>query len=116
MKNNAVILGKNLRNYIEQSGMLDKEVASAVGVSPATLSEWTKGKKYPRIDKIELLANLFHVQKSDLIEEKKEENNSQSEEEFVRRFALLTPDQQRQVLEYEAFLLSTHGSGPSPRK
>lgn len=63
------IFGCNLRRYVEQSGMLSKDVAAAVGVSPATFSEWMNGKKYPRIDKIEMLANLFHIQKSALIEE-----------------------------------------------
>ena len=66
---NAEILGRNLRRYVDQSGKLGKDIAAIVGVSPATFSEWMNGKKYPRIDKIELLANYFHIQKSDLIEE-----------------------------------------------
>ena len=66
---NAEIFGCNLRKYVEQSGKLGKDVAAAVGVSPATFSEWMNGKKYPRIDKIEMLANFFHIQKSDLIED-----------------------------------------------
>ena len=70
---NAEILGKNLRRYIEQSGKMDKEIAEAVGVSAATITEWTKGRKYPRINKIEALARYFHIQKSDLIEEYHEE-------------------------------------------
>ena len=66
---NAEIFGRNLRMYLEQSGKLAKDVAAYVGVAPATFSEWVNGKKYPRIDKIEMLANYFHIQKSDLIEE-----------------------------------------------
>ena len=66
---NAEILGRNLRRYVDQSGKLGKDIASIIGVSPATFSEWMNGKKYPRIDKIEMLANYFHIQKSDLIEE-----------------------------------------------
>ena len=37
----------------------------------STVSEWLAAKKYPRIDKIEILANYFHILKSDLIEEEK---------------------------------------------
>ena len=33
-----------------------------------------KAKKYPRIDKIEMLANYFRIQKSDLIEDKAKKN------------------------------------------
>ena len=33
------------------------------------MTDWLKAKTYPRIDKIELLANYFSVSKSDLVEE-----------------------------------------------
>ena len=36
----------------------------------STVSEWISAKKYPRIDKIEMLANYFNVKKSDLIEDR----------------------------------------------
>ena len=35
-----------------------------------TFSDWINAKTYPRIDKIELLANYFGVLKSDLVEDK----------------------------------------------
>ncbi|MCR5072767.1 MAG: hypothetical protein K6A39_02915, partial [Clostridiales bacterium] len=37
-------------------------------------TDWEKGNTYPRIDKIEMLANFFHIQKADLIEEKSRED------------------------------------------
>ncbi|MBQ5655913.1 MAG: helix-turn-helix transcriptional regulator, partial [Bacteroidaceae bacterium] len=46
----------------------------AIGVSYYTLTDWVKGKKYPRMDKVEKLANYFGILKSDLIEEKSEEH------------------------------------------
>ena len=39
-----------------------------------TFCDWVNGKKYPRMDKIEILANYFGILKSDLIEEKTEEH------------------------------------------
>ena len=65
---NAEIFAKNLKYYLEKSGKTQKEVALAIGVTPASLNEWIKAKKYPRIDKIEMLANYFGILKSDLIE------------------------------------------------
>lgn len=62
---------KNLRIYLDRSGKTQKELAEIIGVSAPTMHDWLKGKKYPRIDKIELLANYFGILKSDLIEEKK---------------------------------------------
>ena len=67
---NAEIFAKNLKYYLEKSGKTQKEVALAIGVTPASLDEWIKAKKYPRIDKIEMLANYFGILKSDLIERK----------------------------------------------
>lgn len=67
---NKEVFSKNLRFYLEMTNKTQKDVALAIGVTPASLNEWLKGKKYPRIDKIELLARYFGILKSDLIEEK----------------------------------------------
>ena len=67
---NKEILAKNLVYYVERSGKTQKELADIVGVAYSTFNDWCKAKKYPRIDKIEILANYFGIQKSDLIEEK----------------------------------------------
>ena len=67
---NAEIFAKNLKYYLDITGKTQKEVALAIGVTPASLNEWTKAKKYPRIDKIEMLAIYFGILKSDLIEDK----------------------------------------------
>lgn len=65
---NKEIFAKNLIRYINMYGKEQKEVAEAVGVAPSTFNAWVKAKKYPRIDKIEELANYFGILKSDLIE------------------------------------------------
>lgn len=67
------VFSKNLRYYMESRGKNQKELAEIVGVSAPTMNDWIKGKKYPRIDKIEILANYFGILKSDLIEDKKEQ-------------------------------------------
>lgn len=68
------VFAKNLRYYMESRGKNQKELAEIVGVSAPTMNDWLKAKKYPRIDKIEILANYFGILKSDLIEEKTEEH------------------------------------------
>lgn len=64
------VFAKNLRMYMEHAGKNQKEMAAIAGVSAPTFNDWLKAKKYPRIDKIERLANYFGILKSDLIEEK----------------------------------------------
>lgn len=66
------VFAKNLKYYIKKNNITQKELAEAIGVSSPTLNEWIKAKKYPRIDKIDKLANYFKIMKSDLIEDKSE--------------------------------------------
>ena len=85
---NKEILAANLRCYIERSGKTQKELADIVGVKYSTFNDWVNAKKYPRIDKIEMLAAYFGIQKSDLIEakltEEKEKDNDIMADIIVR--------------------------------
>lgn len=67
---NKEILAANLRYYIERSGKTQKDFADIIGVKYSTFNDWINAKKYPRIDKIEMLAAYLGIQKSDLIEKK----------------------------------------------
>ena len=69
---NREVFAKNLSKYLARSGRSQREMAEIVGVSPSTFNDWVNGRKYPRIDKIEFMANHFGILKSDLIEDKKE--------------------------------------------
>lgn len=65
------IFSKNLNSYIEASGKTQLEIAKNIGVSPQTFNTWCKGIAIPRMGKVQALADYFHINKSDLIEEKK---------------------------------------------
>lgn len=67
------VFARNLRKYMDRSGKSQKDMADIVGVSTATFSDYINAKKYPRIDKIDILADYFGILKSDLIEDKGEE-------------------------------------------
>lgn len=71
---NKETLSKNLKYYIEKSGKDRGELAEIWGFPYSTLTEWINAKKYPRIDRIEIMADYFGILKSDLIEEKTEEH------------------------------------------
>ena len=76
---NKEIFAKNLERYLNRSGKSQREMADIVGVSSSTFNEWLRAKKYPRIDKIEFLANYFGIQKSDLIEKEEDKKISPDE-------------------------------------
>jgi len=69
------IFSKNLKRYIDESGKERKELAEMWGVPYSTITEWINARKYPRIDKIEMMANYFGISKSDLIENRTEKKN-----------------------------------------
>lgn len=65
---NKEIFSKNLRFYMEKAGKDRNQICDDLGFKYTTFADWYKGNKYPRIDKIEMLANYFGILKSDLIE------------------------------------------------
>ena len=65
------VFSRNLQKYMALNGKSRKEVCQALGYSYFTFSDWVNGKKMPRMDKVEQLANYFGIKKSDLIEETK---------------------------------------------
>ena len=96
------IFTKNLNSYIEQRGKTQLEIAKSIGVSPQTFNTWCKGIAIPRMGKVQALADYFHINKSDLIEEKKQDDetpailqyynvlNDLGKKEATKRFEELT--------------------------
>ena len=64
------IFADNLQKYMKEKGVSRKELGEALGISYYTVTSWVNGSKYPRMDKVEMMADYFGVKKSDLIEEK----------------------------------------------
>ena len=102
---NKETFAKNLSFYIDRHGKEQKEIAEIVGVAPSTFNAWIKGKKYPRIDKIELLANYFGILKSDLIEEHNSRASlrkisiTEAEQKLLDLFRRVPENQQDMVLQ-----------------
>ena len=67
---NKKVMARNLAYYVSKSGKTQKELSAIVGVATSTFNDWMRAKKYPRIDKIEILSEYFGCLKSDLIEDK----------------------------------------------
>ena len=67
---NKEIFAKNLNYYMNINNKTRMDVARDLEQPYTTVVSWCKGEFYPRIDKIQLLANYFGIQKSDLVENK----------------------------------------------
>ena len=66
------IFSKNLNYFLSQMNKTQKEVADAISVSPQTFNTWCQGIAIPRMGKVQKLADYFHIEKSDLIDERNE--------------------------------------------
>lgn len=64
------IFAKNLNGLLSATGVKQYELSERLGVSESTVSSWCSGAKMPRMSKIDQMAIMFGVSRSDLLEEK----------------------------------------------
>lgn len=67
---NKEIFSKNLKHYMKINNKDRNDICKDLKFPYTTFADWYNGKIYPRIDKIEMIANYFNIKKSDLIENK----------------------------------------------
>ena len=67
---NKKAVSANIKEQMKRHGIDRNKLVNDLGLKYTTVSDWINGKTYPRIDKIELMANYFHVEKADLVERK----------------------------------------------
>ena len=65
---NKQVMAQNIKMYMEDKGISRKEFCKRLGFAYSTVTDWLNAEKYPRIDKIEMMATFFGVSKADLVE------------------------------------------------
>lgn len=69
MTENKEIMARNIKFQMEKNGVNATELCKALGIKQNTFSDWINAKNYPRIDKIEKLAQYFGISKALLVED-----------------------------------------------
>ena len=95
---NKQIMADNIKRLLSAKGLNPRQLAIALDFKYTTVNDWVNAKTYPRIDKIEMLANFFNVSKSDLVENKNEEIATTSPVQAI--YDQLTPPRQAKALPY----------------
>ncbi|MEE0127864.1 MAG: S24 family peptidase [Clostridia bacterium] len=80
---NKEIFAKNLQYYMSLNKKSRNDVCRDLEIPYSTFTDWYNANIYPRIDKIQLLANYFGIQKSDLVESKSNDQIIQSNSALV---------------------------------
>lgn len=110
---NKHIFSKNLKRIMEERQVSRKDIAEVLGISYFTVTDWVTGKKFPRMDKVELLANYFGILKSDLIEERNSSESlrtisiTEDEQKLLDLFRRVPENQQQMVLQMISVALKT---------
>lgn len=111
---NMQVFAENLKNYLAERKLTQKEVATEIKVSTGVFCDWVNARAYPRMDKLQKLADYFGVEKSDLVEKHSLDNKyyvsgqaTQIAKELVndpqliliyQSFKKLSPDKQAVIL------------------
>lgn len=82
---NKKTMANNLKYYMNKNNISRNQLSSILDIAYTTLADWLNAKTYPRIDKIEMLANYFGIEKSDLVEERTQSSiSNQSKKRSVK--------------------------------
>jgi len=100
------IFQKNLLKYLHERHKTQKEVADAIGVNHQTFSTWCCGVAYPRMGKVQALADYFGINKSDLIEDKSQMPEDEKAKELFVLIENLPTQKKEHLRAYIQFLLS----------
>lgn len=67
--NQRIVFVNNLCHYMQMRGVDQSDIVTALGISASTVSDWVNGKKYPRVDAMQKIADYLGVLLSDLTTE-----------------------------------------------
>ena len=103
------IFSANLEKLMRSRDVDRNKLCSDLGLKYTTVRDWLKGITYPRIGKIELLADYFGVNKSDLIEDKTQDGKEEKEvkiptsplvQKITEKAVKLTAPRKQKVLDF----------------
>lgn len=93
----------NLSVYLALRNHSQKELAKYVGVSETTVTNWVKGYKMPRMDKIDKICHFLTINRDNLLSEQnppvsiETQNNfylSEHEQTIIKKYRSLSPEVQ----------------------
>jgi len=117
-KQRNIIIAGNIKRFIKQNEMTQKQLAEKIGISPSTMSDYMNLRSNPSHGVIQKIADYFGVMKSDIDTTYKENKSSidsmysqlnSSRKQKVFKFVEKELNDQRK----ENFTIAAHSEDPS---
>ena len=104
-KERMQIIANNITNYRKAKGITQKELASAIGISQSTMTDYMKLRTAPSWGVIQKLADYFGVKKSDIDTTFKQKESKQDKTiaEIISLLKHLDEDTQENILNFVKF-------------
>ena len=102
------IIANNISSLLQVQGKSQSDLADYMDVSQATVSNWCKGIKIPRMNKIDMIAVFFKVKRSYILEEHANEYIPCQEDlpAILHLMEQLNDEGQEKVVEYAEGLIA----------
>ena len=105
------VFSKRLRYYLNKFEITQVELAKKLGVGTTSVYNWCNGIKSPRMDKVDAMCDLFHCNRSDLMEDK-----ATTSSEFTARdekdIAKILEQTKEQLLSHEGLMFDGDPASP----
>lgn len=108
-----LIIAKNISKYLEIQSKTQTDLAEYIGVSQATVSNWCKGVKMPRMSKIDMICKFFSIERSELMNSSPAPTphslqcQTKAEETLILSYRELNDINKKKSVAYTKNLLST---------
>lgn len=79
--------------------MTQSDLAKRLGVSTQSVTNWCKGAKTPRMDKVDSMCKIFNCRRSDLMEEESSIPLNNNDKTILDKYHLLNDEGQQRLLE-----------------
>lgn len=103
---------RNINRMLDERRESQIDVANKLGIKQSTFSSWCTGAKFPRADKLDLLATYFGVEREELIKEtaaprlKLSQDAANKLEKLIEIVNDMNEDEWDKLMDYAALILS----------
>ena len=102
----------NLKKIMALRGKNQSDIVKALNFKQSTVSDWLNGKKYPRMDKVQMLANYLNVDIIELVDNQSNDSITftNTEKALIKNYRQLNEQNQQAVTTMINSLLAVENS------